>query len=252
MRISEVAALVGVTPRAVRHYHHQGLLPEPVRLGNGYRDYGLREAVVLARIRRLTELGLALEEVRDVLTDDRGRELVEVLEGLDESLGRQEAALRERRTRLRAVLAEARAGRLADGGPLSPEVTRLLAELDGHVRESPMAAKDRDHLAYLDGVLPAEQRAGLMALLEDMRGQADTVYALLDGLADASTRDPRVATVAAELAALLPDGLAAYLPGGTGTGGVAGDALFGDLAPAQSAAVRRALETVTRRARDTT
>lgn len=32
MRIGEIAALVGVTTRAIRHYHHVGLLPEPVTL----------------------------------------------------------------------------------------------------------------------------------------------------------------------------------------------------------------------------
>ena len=58
MRIGELAAAVGVTTRAVRHYHPHGLLPEPERRANGYRDYTLRHAVVLARIRRLTELGL--------------------------------------------------------------------------------------------------------------------------------------------------------------------------------------------------
>jgi hypothetical protein len=57
MRIGELADVVGVTTRAVRHYHPLGLLPEPERRANGYREYGLRHAVVPARIRRLTELG---------------------------------------------------------------------------------------------------------------------------------------------------------------------------------------------------
>ena len=100
MRIGEIAALVGVTTRAVRHYHHLGLLPEPERRPNGYRDYSLRHAVVLARIRRLTELGLGLAEVRDVLADDAGRELAEVLQELDDDLARQEAAIGARRDRL--------------------------------------------------------------------------------------------------------------------------------------------------------
>ena len=38
--ISELANLVGVTVRTVRHYHRLGLLPEPERRGNGYRSYG--------------------------------------------------------------------------------------------------------------------------------------------------------------------------------------------------------------------
>lgn len=45
MRIGEIAALAGVTPRTVRHYHHLGLFPEPARLPNGYREYGLQHAV---------------------------------------------------------------------------------------------------------------------------------------------------------------------------------------------------------------
>ncbi|GAA2088011.1 MerR family transcriptional regulator [Actinomadura alba] len=66
MRIGELADLAGVTTRTVRHYHHCGLLPEPARRSNGYRVYGLRDALELVRIRRLTELGLSLDEVRDV------------------------------------------------------------------------------------------------------------------------------------------------------------------------------------------
>ncbi len=36
MRIGEVAGLVGISTRAIRHYHHVGLLPEPARKANGY------------------------------------------------------------------------------------------------------------------------------------------------------------------------------------------------------------------------
>ncbi|MEO3819403.1 MerR family transcriptional regulator [Plantactinospora sp. B24E8] len=107
MRIGELAALVGVSTRAVRHYHHLGLLPEPHRLGNGYRAYRLRDAVLLARIRRLAELGLALDEIRDILGDAQGRELREVLEELDADLARQQEALATRRQRLATLLAEA-------------------------------------------------------------------------------------------------------------------------------------------------
>jgi len=46
MRIGELAAIAGVTTRTVRHYHRIGLLPEPERQSNGYREYSLRDAVV--------------------------------------------------------------------------------------------------------------------------------------------------------------------------------------------------------------
>lgn len=123
MRIGEIAAVVGVTTRAIRHYHHVGLLPEPERRPNGYRAYSVRDAVLLARVRRLTELGLSLDEVRDVLADDAGRELADVLEELDADLARQEAEIVERRRRL-AVLLAAGPGRASPSRPRSPNCWR--------------------------------------------------------------------------------------------------------------------------------
>ncbi|WP_412080452.1 hypothetical protein [Streptomyces sp. SCL15-6] len=57
-------------------------------------------------MRRLTELGLSLDEVRDALADDDGRELAGVWKDLDADVARQEADIRERRRRLGALLAE--------------------------------------------------------------------------------------------------------------------------------------------------
>lgn len=245
MRIGEIAALVGVTPRAVRHYHRLGLLPEPARLPNGYREYGIRDAVLLARVRRLTELGLGLDEVRDVLADDAGRELVEVLEELDDDLARQEAVIRARRARLSGLLAEARGGRLTAEGPVSPELAALLAGV-GELPDSPMAVKDREILALLDTVVPAEERARLMGLMHEVSGSAAEVYGLLDALADAPVDDPRVEEAARALAGVLPDGIGRFELPAEGSGGLT-DVFFADLAPAQSAAVRRGLELVAER-----
>ena len=62
MRIGELAGLAGFSTRAIRHYHRVGLLPEPARRANGYREYALADAVALARVRRLAEVGLSLDE----------------------------------------------------------------------------------------------------------------------------------------------------------------------------------------------
>ncbi|MEV6581649.1 hypothetical protein AB0M92_26205 [Streptomyces sp. NPDC051582] len=84
-------------------------------------------------MRRLTELGLGLDEVRDVLADDAGRELADVLEELDADLARQEAAIRERRRRL-AALRAAPPGEgfketlLAEFTPAQAEVVRRVME----------------------------------------------------------------------------------------------------------------------------
>ncbi len=71
MRIGELAGLVGISTRAIRHYHHVGCCPSP-REANGYREYPLRDAVELARVRRLTELGLSLDEAGDALAGVTG------------------------------------------------------------------------------------------------------------------------------------------------------------------------------------
>ncbi|MCX5201565.1 MerR family transcriptional regulator [Streptomyces sp. NBC_00237] len=248
MRIGEIAALVGVTPRAVRHYHHVGLLPEPVRRANGYREYGMRDAVVLARIRRLTELGLGLDEVRDVVRDDAGRELVEVLGELDEDLARQEEQLRRRRERIGVLLAQAEAGELTAEGPVSEELAELLRELPEP--SGGMAARDREILTLLETTAPEEVRGPLLAAMRDAfvetPGAAERVrevYALLDALVDADAEDPRVGEAAEALAACIPGGL--WDPGSAPEpDDPVLRAFFADFAPAQARAVLRAMDIV--------
>ncbi|MCX4608351.1 MULTISPECIES: MerR family transcriptional regulator [Streptomyces] len=255
MRIGELAVTVGVTTRTVRHYHHLGLLPEPERRPNGYREYTLRHAVVLARIRRLTELGLGLAEVRDVLADDAGRDLAEVLEELDADLARQEAAIRERRERLRALLD--RDGNLPAEGPVSPELAALLTGM-AHGPESPMAARDREVLALIDTVASPESRQRLMAALGSAFetpaavARAHEVYALLDALADADpydADDPRVEEAARALADCLPDSLLPETDLAPGLDDSFLRALYADVAPAQAEAIRRAMRMFTERGR---
>ncbi|AWW39850.1 MerR family transcriptional regulator [Streptomyces sp. AS58] len=244
MRIGELAAAVGVTTRAVRHYHHQGLLPEPERRANGYRDYTLRHAVVLARIRRLTELGLGLAEVRDVLAEDAGRDLAEVLEELDADLARQEAAIRERRARLRGLLD---AEGLPAEGPVSPELAELFAGM-GQDSSSPMAAKDREIFTLLDTAASPEDRERMLGALRgaldspEAVARAHEMYALLDGLADAAPDDPRVAKAARALADCMPRDLVPTEPIDHGHSFLR--AVYADLAPAQAEAIRRAMRIV--------
>ena len=48
MRSNEVAKLAGVTVRTLRHYHQLGLLAEPERSENGYRDYAATDVALRA------------------------------------------------------------------------------------------------------------------------------------------------------------------------------------------------------------
>ncbi|MGS2589976.1 MerR family transcriptional regulator [Streptomyces hebeiensis] len=243
MRIGEIAALVGVTSRAVRHYHHIGLLPEPLRRANGYRVYGIRDAVVLARIRRLTELGLALDEVRDVLADDSGRELAEVLSELDADLARQEHELRRRRE----VLAGLLEGPLTPDAPLSPALAELLRAAPATA--SPAAAKDREHLILLDSTVGSDVLfTALRRIAEDPAMLS--VYGRLDELDGAATDDPRVAALADELAAAVPDAVLAAIPDGGPVATGFGEALLADYPPAQAEVVRRVMARLAVRMRE--
>ncbi len=254
MRIGELAALAGVSTRTVRHYHHLGLLPEPPRRANGYRHYGLRDAVALARVRRLTGLGLGLDEVRDILADDAGRELREVLAELDADLARQEEAIRARRERLAALLRRADEGGLPAEGPVSDELAALFGEMDraAHALPGPepaSAARERELLALLEATAPPEERERLLAAVRSMAAAPGAMprmyeaYAQLDALAEASPDDPRVDAAARAVAACIPPGvlepeLPAAAPPGTDPFIAA---LFADLAPAQAEALRRAI-----------
>ncbi|EFG64436.1 MerR-family transcriptional regulator [Streptomyces sp. SPB074] len=246
--------MAGVSTRAVRHYHRIGLLPEPARQPNGYREYGLRDAVELARVRRLTELGLSLDEVRDVLADDAGRDLAEILAELDADLARQEETIRRRRARLRELLAQADAdGGLPPDAPVSPALAALFADFDRAAAHLPgpepaSLALDRRLLALLDTSAPADGAAAggwlgplARAFTSDpgTTRRAWALYGRLDELADAAPDDPRVEETARALVALLPPGLP-LAPGDPAGDGFL-DALYADFAPAQAAVLRRVI-----------
>jgi DNA-binding transcriptional MerR regulator len=240
MRIGELAALVGVSTRAIRHYHHQGLMPEPERLPNGYREYRLGDAVALARIRRLGELGLSLDEIRDVLADDRGRELREVLLELDADLEREEQAIRERRDRLSRLLME---GELHADATVSPQMAEVLRAL--RVDGSRVAEIDRAVLALIDTRAGPDERDALAKAFEpfttpEAAAQARDFYARLDALADADPADPRVAALADEMAAMFPDDMAALTVRFVDDGDPARwlETLADEFTPAQTEAVR--------------
>ncbi|RUQ98338.1 MerR family transcriptional regulator [Labedella endophytica] len=70
----EVAELAGTTLNTVRHYHQIGLLEEPDRHENGYKQYDERHVETLLRIRRLAALGVPLTEVKEVLSGTKSAE----------------------------------------------------------------------------------------------------------------------------------------------------------------------------------
>lgn len=69
MHSGELARLAGVTVRALRHYHQVGVLAEPKRGNNGYRNYDVHDLIRVLRIKRLASLGIPLERMPDLLND---------------------------------------------------------------------------------------------------------------------------------------------------------------------------------------
>ncbi len=107
LHIGEVAQLLGVTQKTIRHYHQVGLLTEPERSPGGYRLYTASDLTRLLRIRRLQALGLSLKQIRDILgAPDQERPLRDALQALLVDLSAQIEALERRRQRIQHLLAE--------------------------------------------------------------------------------------------------------------------------------------------------
>ncbi|MGE6738572.1 MerR family transcriptional regulator, partial [Streptomyces sp. NPDC059900] len=122
VKIGDAAAFAGSTPRAIRHYHEIGLLPEPERGGDDRRRYGYEDMIRLLWIRKMADAGIALDDIRDAFAagavsagTDGGDGFAGVLERLEESLAEQEAELRRQRRAVARMRTEgSRMGLLSD------------------------------------------------------------------------------------------------------------------------------------------
>lgn len=95
----EIADLANTTVKAVRHYHEIGLLDVPERTSNGYKQYGVSHLVRLVQIKRLSDLGLPLSQIVELVRPDA--EPDEAVRALDAEL----AETIDRLTRIRSELA---------------------------------------------------------------------------------------------------------------------------------------------------
>ena len=135
LRIQEVAADTGLTPRAIRYYEELGLLAPAARSEGAYRLYDTEDLDRLRFIRGLRDdAGFSLAEIRPLLEDEAARtrnrlrfhvstDIVErrrIITDAMESVDRQVTTLRGKISRLESMIAEAEerrahlAGHLAD------------------------------------------------------------------------------------------------------------------------------------------
>ena len=200
LTIGQLAGAAGTTVRAVRHYHARGLLPEPVRRPNGYREYDAAALLRLVRVRRLVGLGLSLPEVRDALAGDGDRELRDVLIDLVADLARREAELRAQRERLAALLASGQDLRVPEA------LAGLVEQLRGVAAPPRLVAQEQELLELLQATLPSGQfdefsDAYRTALADPERVAAGLrVAQRFEALGTADADDPEVAAVARALA----------------------------------------------------
>ncbi|WP_181763516.1 MerR family transcriptional regulator [Streptomyces albidus (ex Kaewkla and Franco 2022)] len=168
----EIAELAGVSLRAVRHYHDVGLLTEPERRANGYKQYGVAHLVRLLRIKRLTDLGFSLAHIADMGDVEHHPE--EALRTLDAEL----AATIERLQRARAEL----------GLILRQSLPTDLPTEVGPVRTT-LSDADRSLFTVMTRVLgPAPRQAWADVLRNQPEDPVDKEFDALPADADEQTR----------------------------------------------------------------
>ncbi|MEU4362622.1 MerR family transcriptional regulator [Promicromonospora sp. NPDC023987] len=184
----EVAELAGTTVNTLRHYHRIGLLEEPERRYNGYKQYEVQHLVSLLRIRRLVDLGVPLSQISDVIV---------CTEGTPDTLRELDRTLRETIERLGQARADI-AGILRDSLPAV-----VTADLDSPAARSSESERSTVHVHT--------QPYGALALAEIQKlaeSGTDGLGAALDRLApDADEVDRRrlVTRLATKLAQHLVD-----------------------------------------------
>lgn len=67
LKIGDLARATATKPNTIRFYEEIGLLPAPARTEGNYRAYDISHLRRLAFIRRCRDIGLAIEQVRELL-----------------------------------------------------------------------------------------------------------------------------------------------------------------------------------------
>lgn len=113
MKIGQLAERTGVSTKAIRYYEDIGVLPEPERAPNGYRDYTADAANRIAFIQDAQSAGLSLIEIQAILElRDSGEStcghVIGSLERRLSQVDRQMAELERTRRRLGDIIERAR------------------------------------------------------------------------------------------------------------------------------------------------
>lgn len=170
----EIADLAGTSLRAVRHYHEVGLLDQPERHGNGYKQYGVAHLVRVVRIKRLTDLGFSLTQITAM--GDTGDHPEHELRTLDAELAAKIERLQRVRVELGLILDQAV---LTD---LPPEIAPAAAGAE-------LSDTDRSFVVVLSRVLGPQGIEAYADMLENLPANPDAAeFDELPADADEHTR----------------------------------------------------------------
>lgn len=98
----EISDLAGTTVNTVRHYHRLGLLEQPERMSNGYKQYQVSHLIRLLKIRRLRDLGAPLDQIADLTLE--GGSASGALQAIDADLVAKIGQSQRARAEIQAIL----------------------------------------------------------------------------------------------------------------------------------------------------
>jgi DNA-binding transcriptional MerR regulator len=159
----ELAEMAGTTVNTIRHYHRLGLLDEPERRYNGYKQYGVRHLVRVLRIRRLADLGVPLSKVGPV--GGGFESMPDALRALDAELATSIERLQQARAEIAAVL---RDDAPADAPAGFAAVASHLSESDSSIIHIYTQLYDDDALADLRRMVEVEMDAEAGAVVNEI------------------------------------------------------------------------------------
>lgn len=185
---SEVAELAGTTVNTVRHYHRSGLLEQPERTSNGYKQYGARHLVRLLRIRRLRDLGVPLAQIESV--GFAGETPVAALMTIDADLAASIERLQRARGEIQAILK----------GTTATDVPSGFEDIAGR-----LSSPERSLMLVYSQLYDESAMADLKKMVDVQREDADVEFDALQPGADDDTRQRLAETFAPQIAQHISD-----------------------------------------------
>jgi len=147
LKIGELAAHTGITPKTIRYYELVGLLPQAERTETGYRVYNQQDLQRLDFVKKAKRLGFSLKEIKDLVSIYNGPESIcqHVMALLDQKIACLDTLL-ESLSGFRRELAELRSEK-------AERLSRLPhGELVCHIVEHGIHVRTEEALTWLESM----------------------------------------------------------------------------------------------------